>query len=69
MMGIQKHQTSWKIHIVGIPCQIAKSPQETISSFVFKLMIMALELDSNWNTMQQVRMYLEYYAIKKIRKL
>ena len=56
--------SSWKIHIVEIPCQLAKSLQETISSFIFKLIVIILELDSNWNTMQQVRMYSKYYAIK-----
>ena len=63
-MGIQTHHPRWEIHIVVIPCRLVKHLQATISSFVFILIIKTLELDSNWNTKQQVRIYLKYYAIK-----
>ena len=53
-MVIQIYHPIW-IHIVGIHCHQAKSLQATISSFIFNLIIYSLELDSNWNTMQQVR--------------
>ena len=65
MMGIQIHQTCWEIHIVVIPCHPVESLQATTSSFIFILIKGVLELDSNWNTMQQVRMYSKYCAIKK----
>jgi hypothetical protein len=56
MMVVQIHHLSWEI-IVVIPSHLAKSLQATTSSFIFILMIMALKLDSNWNTMQQVRIH------------
>ena len=55
MMVIQIHHPCWEIHIVVIPCHPAESLQVTISSFIFILILISLELASNWNTMQQVR--------------
>ena len=57
MTVIQIHHPCWEIHIVVIPYHLAKSLQATTSPFIFILIIMALELDSNWNTMQQVRIH------------
>ena len=54
MMEVQIHHPCWEIHIVVIPCHQAKSLQATTSSFIFILILLFLELDSNWNTMQQV---------------
>ena len=55
MMAIQIHHPYSEIHIVAIPCHLVKSLQATTSSFVLFLIFMALQLDSDWNTMQQVR--------------
>ena len=55
MMVVQMHHPCWKIHIVAIPCLLAKFLQPGTSSFIFFLIIIGLELDSNWNIMQQVR--------------
>ena len=70
MMGIQLHPPCWEIHIVVIPCHLAKSLQATNSSFVFNLIIGALELDSNWNIMQQVRIHkkVDSYALLRATK-
>ena len=58
MMVIQQHQKCWEMnHIVGILCQVAKSLQATISSFIFNLIGLTLKLVSNWNIMQQVRIH------------
>ena len=57
MMVIQTHHPCLEIHIVVIPCRQAEHLQATNSSFIFILIIDILELDSNWNTMQQVRMH------------
>ena len=46
-----------------IPCRQAKSLQATISSFIFILILEKLELDSNWNTIQQVRIHAKYYVL------
>ena len=40
-----------------IPCRLTKHLQATNSSFIFILIINILELDSNWNTLQQVRIH------------
>jgi hypothetical protein len=50
----QIHHPFWKGD-VGIPYQLAKSLQPTTLSLNFILMVLQLELDSNWNTVQQVR--------------
>ena len=50
-----------------IPCHLAKSLQATTSSFIFILMLKSLELDSNWNIMQQVRSHTKYY-VSRTRK-
>ena len=55
MMAIQIHHPCSEIHIVAIPCHLVESLQATTSSFVLFLIFMALQLDSDWNTMQQVR--------------
>ena len=51
MMVIQIHHPCWS-NIVGIPCHPAKSLQATISFCIFILVLLALELDSNWNTVR-----------------
>ena len=56
MMEIQIHHPCWEI-ILGIPCRLATHLQTTNSSFIFILIINILELDSNWNTLQQVRIH------------
>ena len=55
MMGVQWH-LRWLEHIV-IPHfhLLDKSLQATNSSFIFILMSLAHQVDSNWYTMQQVR--------------
>ena len=58
MMVVQIHHPCWEIHIVVIPCHQAKSLQATTSSFIFILILLSLEMDSNWNTMQQVRIHM-----------
>ena len=59
MMGVQIHRPCWEIQvwkdIVVIPCQLAKSLQVTNSSSIFILIFLKLDLDSNWNIIQQVR--------------
>ena len=56
LMGVQTHHPCcWDIHIVVIPCHLAKSLPATNSSFIFILIMLTLQLDSNWNIMQQVR--------------
>ena len=55
MMAIQIHHPYSEIHIVAIPCHLVESLQATTSSFVLFLIFLALQLDSDWNTMQQVR--------------
>ena len=60
MMGVQIHRPCWEIHIVVIPCHLAKSLQATNSSFIFILIVGALQLDLNWNIMQQVRIIRHY---------
>ena len=67
MMVVQIHHPCWEIHIVVIPCHLAKSLQATTSSFIFILMLKSLELDSNWNMMQQVRSHTKYY-VSRTRK-
>ena len=63
-MGIQTHHPCWEIHIVVIPCRLAKHLQATISFFIFNLVeVTALELDSDWNTMQKVRIHTEGKSI------
>ena len=57
MTEIQIHRPCWEIHIVGIPYHLAKHLQATNSSFIFILILLVLELDSNWNTLQQVRIH------------
>ena len=55
-----------------IPCRLAKSLPTTTSLFIFILILEKLELDSNWNTIQQVRIHAKYYvlgATKSTRKL
>ena len=50
---------------------LAKSLQATSSSFISILILITLQLDSNWNTMQQVRIHAKRYELrakKKIRK-
>ena len=72
MMAIQIHHPCWEILIVVIPCHLAESLQATISSFIFNLIIFTLGLDSNWNTMQQVRIQAKYYVLrarKRTRKI
>ena len=54
------HHPCWEIHIVVIPCHLAKSLQATTFLFIFILIIMALELDSNSNMMQQVRIHTKH---------
>ena len=49
------HHSCWEIHTVVIPCHLAKFLQATNYSFIFIRMDRTLELDSNWNTMKQVR--------------
>ena len=49
------HHPFQKINIVVIPYHPAKSLQATTLSFIFILVTYILKLDSNWNTMQQVR--------------
>ena len=53
MMEVQWHRR-WLENIV-IPHHLAKYLQATNFSFIFTLMGMAHQLDSNWNTMQKVR--------------
>ena len=53
MMGVQWHLQY--LENIVIPPHLAKYPQATTSLFIFILIIWTLELDSNWNTMQQVR--------------
>ena len=55
MMVLQVHHPFWEIRIAAIPCRQAKSLQATNYSFIFIRMDLTLELDSNWNTMKQVR--------------
>ena len=64
MMVIQIHHPCWEIHIVVDPCHLAKSLPATPSSFVFFLMLWALQLDLNWNTVQQVRIQAKYYVLR-----
>ena len=73
IMVVQMHHSCWEIHIVVISCHLAKSLQATNYSFIFIRMDITLELDSNWNTMKQVRilqsiMCLELEKDKKIVK-
>ena len=51
MMVILIHHPCWS-NIVGIPFHPAESLQATISSCIFILGLLALELDSNWNTVR-----------------
>ena len=70
MMVFQVHHPCWE-GIVVIRCHLAKSLRATISSYTFILIIMALALDSNWNTMQQVQFYLNrffYILCLQLRK-
>ena len=55
-----------------IPCRLAKSLLATTSLFIFIRILEKLELDSNWNTIQQVRIHAKYYVLgarKSTRKL
>ena len=63
LMVIQIHHPCWEINIVVIPCRLAKHLQATISFFIFNLVEVTLELDSNWNTMQKVRIHTEGKSI------
>ena len=65
MTGIQIHHPCWEIHIVVTPCHQAKSLQGTTSSFIFILIIMPVQLDLSWNTIQQVRIHAKYYVLVK----
>ena len=56
-MVVQILHPCWEFHIAVIPCHLAKYLQATSYSFVFILVIFILELDSNWNIMQQVRIH------------
>ena len=51
---LKQRHPRWLENIV-IPHHQAKSLQATNSYFIFNLMGLAHQLDSNWNTMQQVR--------------
>ena len=64
MMVFQIHPPSWEIHIVVILFHLAKSLPATTSSFIFILIIKTLELDSNWNIMQQVRIYTKQILVQ-----
>ena len=61
MMEVQWHLQY--LENIVIPPHLAKYPQATNSLFIFILIIQTLELDSNWNTMQQVRIHTEQILV------
>ena len=66
MTEIQIHHPCWEIHIVVIPCRLAKHLQATNSSFIFILILYLLALDSNWNTLQQVRVHTKKISVHSV---
>ena len=61
MMVVQWHLQY--LENIVIPHPLAKSLQATISSFILTLILLALEQDSNWNTMQHVRIHTKYILV------
>ena len=62
MIPNQIHRLFCIVDVV-IPYHLAKSLQATTLSFISILMVLRLELDSDWNTMQQVRINTKYIIV------